>query len=182
MAGTAQGQQAIPVEAARATTGATFPGSSDLLAAALDCRLDDAQLPELLPRLRRERPRDFVQVERQYSAPDMDLYRLSDPASAWGSEGLAIVISANRVMLAVPGQDAEVAGRVDAFLGESPLPGVLDDRHALVVYPAQRPGLEGMTLVGCEYRIDNLSLLDDPADAWRKQPAPGTYARSEPLR
>ena len=44
---------------------------------------------------------------------------------------------------------------------------------SLVVYPAELPGLEGMVLLGCKYRIEGLTLLDDPAEAWRRRaPAP----------
>lgn len=148
-----------------------------LLADALDCRVDDAQLPELLARLRELRPEDFAQTERQYSGPDMDLYRLAGPVHAWGNEGDAIVVAANRVMLAVHATADEASWQVDRYLeqsGESPMTGLLDARHGLVVYPAELPGLEDMTLVGCEYRVDGLSLLENPADAWRRQPLPDT--------
>jgi hypothetical protein len=176
--GIACAQQADGAYAAvAATAGDLAPGAAGraLLADALDCRVDDAQLPVLLPRLRKEQPADFVQPERQYSAPDMDLYRLGEPVAAWGYESDAIVVTANRVMLAVAGPDDEIGRQVDVYLersSDSPRSGLLDARHALVVYPAQRPGLEGMTLVGCEYHVDGLSLLDDPDDAWRKQPLP----------
>ena len=42
---------------------------------------------------------------------------------------------------------------------ESPLSGALDDQHALVIFNAESPGLEGMVLLGCEYRIPDISLL-----------------------
>ncbi len=48
-----------------------------------------------------------------------------------------------------------------------PLGGVLDEAHVLVVMEAGQPGLEGMVLLGCEYRIEGLSLLEGPAAAWR---------------
>ncbi|MFT4255683.1 MAG: hypothetical protein QM599_01760 [Pseudoxanthomonas sp.] len=179
LTGTAKAQQP-PAE--NITAPAMLPGDTDLLAAALACRLDDTQLPNLLPRLRRERPQDFTQAERQYSNPDMDLYRLADPASAWGQHGDAVVIAANRVMLALPGEDADIAARVDAWLGQALLPDALDAHHALLVYRLQQPGLQGMTLVGCEYQVEGLSLLDNPADDWRRRTAPGSYARAEPLR
>jgi hypothetical protein len=107
----------------------------------------------------------------------MDLYQLAEPAHAWGNEGDAIAITANRVMLAVHASADEVSQRVDDYLEQSdnsPVTGLLDTQHGLVIYSTHLPGLENMTLIGCEYRIDNLSLLDDPADAWRKQPPSNT--------
>lgn len=169
------GAQTLHTEAADAAARALADG--DLLADALDCRVEESQLPGLLAHLREQRPRDFVQTERQYSAPDMDLYRLAEPVRAWGNEGDAIVVAENRVLLAVNVSADEASWRVDRYLeqsGDSPMTGLLDARHGLVVYPAELPGLEDMTLVGCEYRIDGLSLLDDPADDWRRQPLPGT--------
>ena len=148
----------------------------DVLGDALTCRSDSARLWSLLPRLRRERPDEFAQTDRQYSQPTMDLYRLQVPVQAWGNVGDAVAITQNRMMLAVRGSMEEVSARIDRELEasrESPLPGVLDDAHALVVYPAELPGLEGMVLLGCEYRIEGLALLDDPAEAWRRRaPAP----------
>ncbi len=147
----------------------------DILGDALTCRTASAALPGLLSRLRNERPAEFMQTDRQYSQPIMDLYRLQTPIQAWGNEGDTIAITQDRVMLAVPGSMEEVSKRVDRELEasrNSPLPVVLDDTHVLVVYPAEQPGLEGFTLLGCEYRIDGLALLDNPADAWRKAPAP----------
>ena len=174
--------QAFYPEAAdtAAVTAAGDPASNPgeaLLTDALDCRVDDVGLPGLLARLRQTRPGDFMQAERQYSAPDMDLYRLAQPVRAWGSEGDAVVVAVNRVLLAVAASPDETSQRVDQYLersGDSPVSGRLDARHGLVVYPAGLAGLEGMTLVGCEYRIEGLSLLDDPADDWRRQPLPGT--------
>ncbi|MFT3756094.1 MAG: hypothetical protein QM769_09125 [Pseudoxanthomonas sp.] len=183
LAGTAPAQQALNTDNTPAATApAMLPGGADLLSAALACRLDDMQLPDLLPRLRRERPQDFTQAERQYANPDMDLYRLADPANAWGQRSDAVIIAANRVLLAIPGDTAEITARVDAYFGESLLPDALDAHHALLVYQVQQPGLQDMTLIGCEYQVEGLSLLDDPADDWRKRPAPGSYARTEPLR
>ncbi len=147
----------------------------DVLGDALTCRTAGAALPGLLSRLRNERPNEFIQTDRQYSQPIMDLYRLQMPVQAWGNEGDTIAITQNRVMLAVHGSMEEVSKQVDRELEasrNSPLPVVLDDTHVLVVYPADQPGLEGFTLLGCEYRIEGLALLDNPADAWRKAPAP----------
>lgn len=161
------GREAIAPEAASPI--------GDILGDALTCRTATAALPGLLSRLRNERPDEFVQADRQYSQPMMDLYRLQAPVQAWGNDGETVAITQNRVMLAVRGGMEEVSKRVDHELEasrNSPLPVVLDDTHALVVYPADLPGLEGFTLLGCEYRIDGLALLDNPADAWRKAPAP----------
>lgn len=147
----------------------------DILGDALTCRTATAALPGLLSRLRNERPDEFLQTDRQYSQPMMDLYRLQMPVQAWGNASDTVAIAQNRVMLAVRGDMDEVSKRVDLELEasrNSPLPVVLDDAHALVVYPAELPGLEGFTLLGCEYRIEGLALLDNPADAWRKAPAP----------
>ena len=187
------GAQTFHAEAADAAARALAHGDpvsgtgQALLADALDCRVEESQLPGLLAHLREQRPGDFVQTERQYSAPDMDLYRLAEPARAWGNEGDAIVVAENRVLLAVDVSADEASWRVDRYLeqsGDSPMTGLLDARHGLVVYPAELPGLEGMTLVGCEYRIDGLSLLDDPADDWRRRPLPGTEIgmRTDPRR
>ena len=157
----------------------------DTLGDALTCRADTTRLSNLLPRLRHERPDEFVQTDRQYSQPVMDLYRLQLPVQAWGNVGDAVAISANRVMLAVRGGMEEVSARIDRELEaslESPLPGVLDATHALVVYPADLPGLEGVVLLGCEYRIEGLSLLDDPVEAWRKPASldPATQSTTPP--
>ncbi|HZV38703.1 MAG TPA: hypothetical protein VFF96_08145 [Pseudoxanthomonas sp.] len=156
----------------------------DILGDALTCRTETAALPTLLARLRDERPDEFVQTDRQYSLPMMDLYRLQAPIQTWGNAGDTIAVTQNRVMLAVHGSMEEVSKRIDRELEasrNSPLPVVLDDTHALVVYPADQPGLEGFTLLGCEYRIDGLALLDNPADAWRKAPTPAG-ASSVPSR
>ncbi len=158
------------------------PPPGDTLGDALTCHSDGTALPDLLSRLRRERPDEFVQTDRQYSQPVMDLYRLQSPVQAWGNAGDAVAITANRVMLVVGGRIEDVSKRIDHELETSrdaPLPGVLDAAHALVVYPADLPGLEGTVLLGCEYRLEGLSLLDDPADAWRKTPAPALIAPAE---
>ena len=157
--------------------------SGDTLGDALSCRSEGAGLPNLLPRLRRERPAEFRQTDRQYMQPMMDLYRLQDPVQAWGNIGDAVAITQDRVMLAVRGNMEEVSQRIDQALEDSraaPLPGVLDGAHALVVYPADLPGLENMVLLGCEYRIEGLALLDDPADAWRKPRLPAGLADAPP--
>ncbi|HYM86725.1 MAG TPA: hypothetical protein VET30_08285, partial [Pseudoxanthomonas sp.] len=98
---------------------------------------------------------------------------LEAPVQAWGNESDAILIEPNRVMMAVEGTLDEVTAKLEHALeqsSESPLSGALDDQHALLIFEAEQPGLEGMVLLGCEYRIPDVSLLDDPADAWRKQP------------
>lgn len=144
--------------------------SADTLLAALTCRTADADLPDLLPRLRRERPGEFVQTERQYSAPMMDLYRLDQPVEAWGHRSDAVVITDDRILLLVDSPIEQASAQLERALEESrdaPLSAALDDAHALVVYPGERPGLQGHSLVGCEYRMPNLSFLADPADAWR---------------
>ena len=173
----ASAQQARDVQPA---AQAPAPGpSGDILGDALTCRSDGAGLPNLLPSLRRERPEEFRQTDRQYAQPVMDLYRLQDPVQAWGNSGDAVAITQDRVMLAVRGSMEEVSQRIDQALEDSraaPLPGVLDDAHALVVYPADLPGLDDMVLLGCEYRIEGLALLDDPADAWRKPSLPSGLA------
>ena len=146
------------------------PEPTDTLLDALACRTAIADLPGLLPRLRRERPNEFVQTERQYSAPMMDLYRLEAPATAWGHRSDAVVITDNRVLLLVNSPIEQATAQLERALEESrdaPLSGALDDGHALVVYPGEHPGLQGRTLVGCEYRMPGLSLLADPDDAWR---------------
>lgn len=146
-------------------------GPTDTLSDALACRTAAADLRGLLPRLRRERPTEFTQTERQYSAPVMDLYRLAEPATAWGHQSDAVVITDNRVLLLVDSPIEQATAQLERALEESkdaPLSGALDDAHALVVYPGEHPGLQGRTLVGCEYRMPDLSLLDDPDDAWRK--------------
>jgi hypothetical protein len=74
-------------------------------------------------------------------------------------------------MMAVQGSLDAVTAQLEHALeqsSESPLSGALDDQHALVIFNADAPGLEGMVLLGCEYRIPDISLLENPDDAWRK--------------
>ncbi len=152
----------------------------DALADALACRVGYERFPVLMEQLRRERPNDFSQTYRQYSAPAMDLYRLADTVRAWGQESDTILIADNRVMMAVEGSLDEVTARLDEALehsSESPLSSALDDRHALVIFEAAQPGLQGMVLLGCEYRIPDVSLLDEPEDAWRKRFRQSTQQR-----
>ena len=147
---------------------------ADALADALTCRIGNDRYPGLMEEIRNERQQDFRQAYRQYSAPMMDVYRLDDPVQAWGNESDTIVIGPNRVMVAVKGPLDTVTAQLEHSLeqsSQSPLSGALDDKHALVIFEAGQPGLEGMVLLGCEYRIPDISLLDDPADAWRKKPA-----------
>ena len=146
----------------------------DSLSDALACRVDESRLPQLMRALRNERPGEFSQTYRQYSAPDLDLYQLEAPVQAWGNASTAVVIAGNRVMLAVTGSLEEVTQRFEQALrqsSQSPLSVALDDRHALVIFSATQPGLEGTILLGCEYRIPGVSLLDNPEDAWRKPAA-----------
>lgn len=143
---------------------------TDTLRDALTCRTTIVDVRSLLPRLRRERPTEFSQTERQYGAPMMDLYRLEVPVQAWGHQSDAVVITDNRVLLLVDSPIEQAAAHLERALEESrdaPLAGALDDAHALVVYAGEQPGLQGRTLVGCEYRLPSLSLLVDPDDAWR---------------
>ena len=163
-------QSATPPTTAAPPPSPVTEGPTDTLLDALTCRTSAADLPGLLPRLRRERPDEFVQTERQYSAPMMDLYRLEDPVQAWGHESDAVVITDNRVLLLVDSPIEQASAQLERALEESadaPLSGALDDAHALVVYAGEHPGLLGRTLVGCEYRMPALSLLADPDDAWR---------------
>jgi hypothetical protein len=163
--------QSIPAPPA---VPAAVAGPTDTLQDALTCRTPGADLPRLLSRLKRERPDEFVQTERQYSTPMMDLYRLEEPATAWGHQSDAVVITDNRVLLLVNAPIELATAQLERALEESkdaPLSGALDDAHALVVYADEHPGLQGRTLVGCEYRMPALSLLADPDDAWRT-PAP----------
>jgi len=167
LTGTTFALSAQPVVAAAPAPAA---GPTDTLLDALTCRTSIAHLPTLLTRLRRERPTEFVQTERQYSAPMMDLYRLQDPVQAWGHRSDAVVITDNRVLLLVNSPIEQATAQLERALEESkdaPLAGALDDAHALVVYPAEHPSLQGRSLVGCEYRMSDVSLLTDPADAWR---------------
>ncbi len=150
---------------------------SNTLLDALTCRTAAADIAGLLPRLRRERPAEFVQTERQYSAPMMDLYRLDEPVHAWGHRSDAVVVAANRVLIAVEGPLEHAAMQLEQALEQSrdmPLSSAFDEQHALVVYAAEQPGLEDRVLIGCEYRIADLSLLDDPLDSWRKVPSPAS--------
>lgn len=147
---------------------------ADLLVDALTCRVPEARYAVLMQQLRRERPEDFSQTYRQYDNPAIDLYRLQNPVSAWGNTADTVLISANRVTMAVVGGLDEVTRRLESALEESsdsPLSAALDDKHALVIFEASQPGLEGSVLVGCEYRMEGVSLLDDPEDAWRRQDA-----------
>jgi len=163
--------------AAPAMPAADAAESSDTLRDALTCRTSAADIAGLLPRLRRERRSEFVQTERQYSAPEMDLYRLNDPVHAWGHDSDAVVIAANRVLIAVEGPLEQAAMQLEHALEQSrdtPLSSAFDEQHALVVYAAERPGMEDRVLIGCEYRIPDLSLLDDPLDSWRKVPSPAS--------
>ena len=124
----------------------------------------------VLARLRRERPSEFVQTERQYGTPKMDLYRLDAPVDAWGNEGDAVVITDDRVLLLVDAPIDTASMRLEQSLADSreaPLSGALDDLHALVVDAGEHPGMQQRTLIGCEYRMPGLSLLANPDDAWR---------------
>lgn len=144
----------------------------ETLVEALTCRLGRESLPVLMQQLRRQRPDDFQQTYRQYSTPAMDLYRLRTPFNAWGLDSDSVLISDSRVLMAVDGTMDAVAEALETALqsSESPLGGALDEVHALVVMDADQPGLEGMVLLGCEYRMPGVSLLLDPADAWRVPP------------
>ena len=102
----------------------------------------------------------------------MDVYACVTSAGV-GHSSDTIVIAPNRVMMAVRGTLDEVTAALEQALAkssESPLSGALDDQHALVIFQPAQPGLEGLVLVGCEYRIPDISLLEDPDDAWRKVP------------
>ncbi len=144
--------------------------ATDTLVDALTCRTSAGDIAGLLSRLRRERPAEFVQTERQYGTPKMDLYRLDGPVDAWGNEGDAIVVTDNRVLLLVDAPIDTASARLEQSLEDSrdtPLSGALDDLHALVVYAGEQPGMQERTLIGCEYRMPGLSLLANPDDAWR---------------
>ncbi|MEJ1095784.1 MULTISPECIES: hypothetical protein [unclassified Pseudoxanthomonas] len=167
--------QAQSPPAAPAMPAADAAEPSDTLRDALTCRTTAADIAGLLPRLRQERPSEFVQTERQYSEPVMDLYRLNEPVHAWGHDSDAVVIAANRVLIAVEGPLEQAAMHLEQALEQSrdtPLSSAFDEQHALVVYAAEQPGLEDHVLIGCEYRIPDLSLLDDPLDSWRKATLP----------
>jgi hypothetical protein len=155
-----------------AAANAARGSQGDALADALTCRIGYERYPRLMELLRRERPDDFRQTYRQYSAPAMDLYQLESPVRAWGQDSDTVLIASSRVMMAVEGSLEEVTARVDQALEQSretPLSGALNDLHALVIFDAAQPGLEGMVLLGCEYRIPDVSLLDEPEDAWRRK-------------
>lgn len=144
--------------------------TTDTLLDALTCRTSAGDIAGLLARLRRERPSEFVQTERQYGTPKMDLYRLDTPVDAWGNEGDAVVITDDRVLLLVDAPIDTASMRLEQSLADSreaPLSGALDDLHALVVYAGEHPGMQQRTLIGCEYRMPGLSLLANPDDAWR---------------
>jgi hypothetical protein len=150
---------------------------ADALIDALTCRISYERYPGLMREIREEREEDFNQAYRQYSQPMLDVYRLQEPISAWGNQSDVIVIAPNRVMMAVAGALDAVTAQLEHALeqsSESPLSGALDDQHALVIFDADVPGLEGMVLLGCEYRIADISLLEDPEDAWRKPHAAPT--------
>ncbi|WP_142124885.1 hypothetical protein [Pseudoxanthomonas sp. 3HH-4] len=161
-------QSVTDVPPAPAPVAASAP--SNTLLDALACRTASGDLATLLQRLRRERPTEFTQTERQFSAPMMDLYRLAEPVLAWGHHSDAVVITDNRVLLLVDDSIEQAAAQLERALEDSrdaPLSGALDDFHALVVYPGEHAGLRQRTLIGCEYRMPGVSLLADPADAWR---------------
>lgn len=168
----ASAQDAMP--AIPAVPPAASAAGADALVDALTCRIGNDRYRGLMEEIRNERQEDFRQTYRQYSTPMMDVYRVDDPVQAWGNESDTIVIGPSRVMIAVKGSLDAVTAQLEHSLeqsSQSPLSGALDDTHALVIFEAEQPGLEGMVLLGCEYRIPDVSLLDDPADAWRKQPA-----------
>ncbi|WP_162457157.1 hypothetical protein [Pseudoxanthomonas kalamensis] len=159
----------------------TFALLVDPLDAALNCRADDALLPALVTELHRARPDDFTQVWRQYSDPAMDVYLLHTPVRAWGNESDAVAITGNRIMLAVRGDLDAVTARIDAFLqdsAETPMPALLDERHTLVAYATDLPGLQGNVLLGCEYRVEDVSLLDESAGT-PLQTAPAAAVRTD---
>ena len=168
----------VPAVKPTATTAApvahptpVVSAGADALADALTCRISYERYPGLMREIRDEREEDFTQAYRQYSEPMLDVYRLEEPITAWGNESDVIVIAPNRVMMAVAGALDTVTAQLEHALeqsSESPLSGALDDQHALVIFNTEAPGLEGMVLLGCEYRIPDISLLEDPDDAWRK--------------
>jgi hypothetical protein len=168
----------VPAVKPTATTAApvaqptpVVSAGADALADALTCRISYERYPGLMREIREEREEDFNQAYRQYSQPMLDVYRLEEPVTAWGNESDVIVIASNRVMMAVQGSLDAVTAQLEHALeqsSESPLSGALDDQHALVIFNAEAPGLEGLVLLGCEYRIPDISLLENPEDAWRK--------------
>lgn len=170
----AQAQDGKPPLPPPPPIAAASAAGADALVDALTCRIGYDRYPGLMEEIRHERPEDFRQTYRQYSVPMMDVYHLGNPVQAWGNESDTIVVGPNRVMVAVEGSLDAVTAQLEHSLeqsSQSPLSGALDDKHALVIFKAEQPGLEGMVLLGCEYRIPDISLLDDPADAWRKKPA-----------
>ena len=174
------GKPAVP--ATPPVTSANAVGA-DALVDALTCRIGNDRYAGLMEEIRNERPQDFRQTYRQYSTPMMDVYDLGDPVQAWGNESDTIVIGPNRVMVAVKGSLDAVTTQLEHSLeqsSQSPLSGALDDKHALVIFEADQPGLEGMVLLGCEYRIPDISLLDDPADAWKKESGGNQTSPSQP--
>ncbi|MET0807401.1 MAG: hypothetical protein ABWX93_01455 [Pseudoxanthomonas sp.] len=173
---TAQTRLGAQATAPFTPASATAPASvgTDALADALACRIEPARYPGLMREIREERKDDFRQAYRQYSEPMMDVYTLREPVQAWGSQSDTIVIAPNRVMLAVKGTLDAVTRSLEHSLeesSESPLSGALDDQHALVIFEAKQPGLERLVLLGCEYRTQDISLLEDPDDAWRSKPS-----------
>ena len=170
LAASATLQAQVVVPAPPASPSPAQAQATDTLVDALTCRTSAGDIAGLLTRLRRERPAEFVQTERQYAAPNMDLYRLDEPVPAWGNEGDAIVVTDNRVLLLVDAPIDTASARLEQSLTDSrdtPLSGALDDLHALVVYAGEHPGMQERTLIGCEYRMPGLSLLANPDDAWR---------------
>ena len=179
----ASAQEGKPPTPAAGIAGAHAAGA-DALLDALTCRISYDRYPGLMEEIRNERLEDFRQTYRQYGAPMMDVYHLGDRVQAWGNESDTIVIGPNRVMVAVQGSLDSTTAQLEHSLeqsSQSPLSGALDDKHALVIFEADQPGLEGMVLLGCEYRIPEISLLDDPEDAWRKQQTKGQLLPSRPL-
>ncbi|MEO8367124.1 MAG: hypothetical protein ABI538_13050 [Pseudoxanthomonas sp.] len=184
LAAVASAQDGKPAPAAKPPVASATAAGADALVDALTCRIGDDRYRGLMEEIRNERQEDFRQTYRQYSTPLMDVYQLADPVQAWGNVSDTIVIGPNRVMLAVKGSLDAVTAQLEHSLeqsSQSPLSGALDDKHGLVIFEAEQPGLEGMVLLGCEYRIPEISLLDDPADAWRKKPAADQPLPSYPL-
>ncbi len=103
---------AIAQQAIRAVSGPPVQQLGDTLLDALTCRLADTGLPALMPQMRQQRPDDFNQSYRQYSTPSMDLYRLRNPVGAWGHVSDSVLVSGNRVMIAVEGAMDAVSERL----------------------------------------------------------------------
>ena len=178
----AQARDGKPSMPSQPPVASTFVAGADALLDALTCRIGNDRYSGVMEEIRNERQVDFRQTYRQYSTPMMDVYRLEDPVQAWGNESDTIVIGPNRVMVAVEGSLDTITAQLEHSLAQSsqsPLSGALDDKHALVIFEADQPGLEGMVLLGCEYRIPEISLLDDPEDAWRKQQTKGQLLPSQ---